>query len=184
MLQIEHQFEEFLGEFMVQLTGLLGFSRLKAGDKYEVALRYGKGQKWKSHGQIVKKGYQLDQLWSATETQFRPLIGESIAIRVTEGGGKLGKGKVVGFAQCETKDLFVSEKQELAIDLNEMGSLKLAFTVQWKPFKGEDLPMPSGATMNDMTAPPPSQYSGLPDSSQLPLRDPAMDNVSVLFLVA
>jgi len=41
------------------MTGLLGFSRLKAGDKYEVALRYGKGQKWKSNGQIVKKGYQL-----------------------------------------------------------------------------------------------------------------------------
>ena len=48
-----------MGEFIVDMTGLLGFSRLKAGDKYEVALRYGKGQKWKSNGQIVKKGYQL-----------------------------------------------------------------------------------------------------------------------------
>ena len=49
----------------------------------------------------------------------------------------------------------MSEKQELAIDLNEMGSLKLAFTVQWKPFKGEDLPMPSGASMADLSSPPP-----------------------------
>ena len=128
MLNIEHQFEEYLGEFSVEMTGLLGFSRLKAGDKYEVALRYGKGQKWKSNGQIVKKGYQLEQKWSETKTDFRPLIGESIAIRVSE-GRKIGKAVVVGFAQCETKDLFVSEKQELAIDLNEMGSLKLSFTV-------------------------------------------------------
>ena len=44
MVTIEHQFEEYLGEFIVDMTGLLGFSRLKAGDKYEVALRYGKGQ--------------------------------------------------------------------------------------------------------------------------------------------
>ena len=51
-----------MGEFIVDMTGLLGFSRLKAGDKYEVALRYGKGQKWKSNGQIVKKGYQLGEL--------------------------------------------------------------------------------------------------------------------------
>ena len=27
-----------MGEFIVDMTGLLGFSRLKAGDKYEVAL--------------------------------------------------------------------------------------------------------------------------------------------------
>ena len=57
----ENKFEEYLGEFIVDMTGLLGFSRLKAGDKYEVALRYGKGQKWKSNGQIVKKGYQLGE---------------------------------------------------------------------------------------------------------------------------
>ena len=102
MLNIEHQFEEYLGEFSVEMTCLLGFSRLKAGDKYEVALRYGKGQKWKSNGQIVKKGYQLEQKWSETKTDFRPLIGESIAIRVSE-GRKIGKAVVVGFAQCETK---------------------------------------------------------------------------------
>ena len=58
------KFEEYLGEFIVDMTGLLGFSRLKAGDKYEVALRYGKGQKWKSNGQIVKKGYQLGEVLS------------------------------------------------------------------------------------------------------------------------
>ena len=59
--------------------------------------------------------------------------------------------------KCETKDLFVSEKQELAIDLNEMGSLKLSFTVQWKPFKGEDLPMCSSglsAGYADLEPPP------------------------------
>ena len=44
----------------------------------------------------------------------------------------------------------MSEKQELAIDLNEMGSLKLSFTVQWKPFKNEELPnwgVPSSAEL-------------------------------------
>ena len=34
---------------------------------------------------------------------------------------KLGKGLVVGNVSCETKDLFNSDIQELAVDLNEMG---------------------------------------------------------------
>ena len=66
----ENKFEEYLGEFIVDMTGLLGFSRLKAGDKYEVALRYGKGQKWKSNGQIVKKGYQLGKISFSCDSEF------------------------------------------------------------------------------------------------------------------
>ena len=39
-----------------------------------------------------------EQIWSETSTTFKPLIGEAIAIRVSE-GRKIGKAVVVGFAQ-------------------------------------------------------------------------------------
>jgi len=86
----------------------------------------------------------------------------------------LSQEKVKILKKCETKDLFVSEKQELAIDLNEMGSLKLSFTVQWKPFKGEDLPMCSSglsAGYADLEPPP------IPDGPV------SADNVSIFFIV-
>lgn len=102
MLQYESEMQGYLGEFFVNMKGLLGFSRLKAGDQYEVTLRYGKGQKWKSQGHIEKMGFELKQTWSETETTFRPLIAEFIAIKVTE-ARKIGKGTVVGNVSCETK---------------------------------------------------------------------------------
>ena len=96
------------------MKGLLGFSRLKAGDQYEVTLRYGKGQKWKSQGKVDKEGFELKQHWSETETTFRPLIAEFIAIKVTE-ARKIGKGVVVGNVSCETKGTFSKRNQQYVL---------------------------------------------------------------------
>ena len=71
MLQHEQDMSSYLGEFSVKMKGLLGFSRLKAGDQYEVTLRYGKGQKWKSQGKVEKDGLNLKQSWTETDTLFR-----------------------------------------------------------------------------------------------------------------
>ena len=48
------------------------------------------------------------------------------------------------------KDLFNSDIQELAVDLNEMGSLKLSITVHWKPFVGEDIKISSANLRSDI----------------------------------
>ena len=56
----------------------------------------------------------------------------------------------MGNVSCETKDLFNSDIQELAVDLNEMGSLKLSITVHWKPFVGEDIKTISASLLGDL----------------------------------
>lgn len=78
-------------------------------------------------------------------------MGEFIAIKVTE-ARKIGKGVVVGNVSCETKDLFNSDMQQLDVELNEMGSLKLSIMVHWKPFVGEDIKPIGSAMLSEMAA--------------------------------
>jgi len=49
------------------------------------------------------------------------------------------------------QDLFNSDIQELAVDLNEMGSLKLSINVHWMPFVGEDIKLTTANLRNDIS---------------------------------
>ena len=59
--------------------------------------------------------------------------------------------------------------QELAVDLNEMGSLKLSITVHWKPFVGWEMKPINANLLSDMAG----RLTGTMD----PLRD--LDVVSI-----
>jgi len=39
---------------------------------------------------------------------------------------------VVGNVSCETKDLFAALPQVVAVDINDLGTLKLSLEVTWK----------------------------------------------------
>ena len=134
MQQLEKELESYLGRFHIKMKGLLGFARLKAGDNYEVSIKYG-GQRWKLKGQVKSS---FEQIWDSTEFVFKPKIGDIMAIKVSEARSVIRKQRVVGNVTCETRDLFSAELQELAIDLNSIGSLKISLNICWTPFDPED----------------------------------------------
>lgn len=39
---------------------------------------------------------------------------------------------VVGSVSCETKDLFAALPQTVAVDINDLGTIKLSLEVMWK----------------------------------------------------
>lgn len=39
---------------------------------------------------------------------------------------------VVGSVSCETKELFAALPQTLAVDINDLGTIKLSLEVTWK----------------------------------------------------
>uniref|UniRef100_A0A493TRH5 RHO family interacting cell polarization regulator 1 n=1 Tax=Anas platyrhynchos platyrhynchos TaxID=8840 RepID=A0A493TRH5_ANAPP len=47
---------------------------------------------------------------------------------------------VVGNVSCETKDLFAALPQVVAVDINDLGTLKLSLEVTWNPFDKDDQP--------------------------------------------
>ena len=139
MQQLERELESYLGRFHVKMKGLLGFARLKAGDNYEVTIKYG-GQRWKLKGQVKSS---FEQIWDSTDFIFKPKVGDIMAIKVAESRSVIRKQRVVGNVTCETKDLFSAELQELAIDLNSIGSLKISLNITWSPFDPNDPTAPS-----------------------------------------
>lgn len=134
MQALEKELESYLGRFHVKMKGLLGFARLKAGDNYEVSIKYG-GQRWKLKGQVKSS---FEQIWDSTDFIFKPKVGDIMAIKVSESRSVIRKQRVVGNVTCETRDLFSAELQELAIDLNSIGSLKISLNITWTPFDPTD----------------------------------------------
>ncbi|KAM9510345.1 LOW QUALITY PROTEIN: rho family-interacting cell polarization regulator 1-like [Guaruba guarouba] len=47
---------------------------------------------------------------------------------------------VMGSVSCETKDLFAALPQVVAVDINDLGTLKLSLEVTWNPFNKDDQP--------------------------------------------
>nr|XP_011756119.1 rho family-interacting cell polarization regulator 1 isoform X3 [Macaca nemestrina] len=118
-----------------QLPGLAGFARLCVGDQYEICMKYGR-QRWKLRGRIEGSGKQV---WDSEETIFLPLLTEFLSIKVTELKG-LANHVVVGSVSCETKDLFAALPQVVAVDINDLGTIKLSLEVTWSPFDKDDQP--------------------------------------------
>lgn len=133
MCMLENEIENQLGEFHIKMKGLAGFARLCAGDQYEIFMRYGR-QRWKLRGRIEINGKQV---WDSEEMVFLPLITEFLSIKVTE-LKSLANHVVVGNVSCETKDLFSAMPQTVAVDINDLGTIKLSLEVTWNPFDKDD----------------------------------------------
>ncbi|XP_077166147.1 rho family-interacting cell polarization regulator 1 isoform X2 [Paroedura picta] len=142
MCLLESELEGHLGEFHIKMKGLAGFARLCAGDQYEIFMRYGR-QRWKLRGRIEANNKQV---WDSEEMIFLPLITEFLSIKVTE-LKSLASHVVVGNVSCETKDLFAALPQVVAVDINDLGTIKLSLEVNWNPFDKEDQPS-SASTVN------------------------------------
>ncbi|XP_073534963.1 rho family-interacting cell polarization regulator 2 isoform X2 [Phyllobates terribilis] len=146
MCTVESEMENLLGEFYIKMKGLAGFARLCPGDQYEIFMRYGR-QRWKLKGKIEVNGKQS---WDGDEMFFVPLINSLISIKVTELKG-IATHILVGSVTCETKDLFASHPQAVAVDINDLGTIKLNLEVTWCPFDTEDL-TPSTGNLNKAAA--------------------------------
>nr|XP_045010437.1 rho family-interacting cell polarization regulator 1 isoform X2 [Jaculus jaculus] len=142
MCVLENELEAQLGEFHLRMKGLAGFARLCVGDQYEICMKYGR-QRWKLRGRIESSGKQV---WDSEETIFLPLLTEFLSIKVTELKG-LANHVVVGSVSCETKDLFAALPQVVAVDINDLGTIKLSLEVIWSPFDKDDQPS-AASTVN------------------------------------
>lgn len=133
MCSLESELESHMGEFHVKMKGLAGFARLCAGDQYEVLMRYGR-QRWRLRGRVEVSNKQI---WDSEEYIFMPLVTELLSIKVTE-LKSLANHVVVGSVSCEMLDLFCPLPQTLAVDINDLGTVKLNLEVTWSPFDKDD----------------------------------------------
>ncbi|XP_056908274.1 rho family-interacting cell polarization regulator 1 isoform X1 [Takifugu flavidus] len=133
MCVLENDLESHLGEFHIRMKGLAGFARLCAGDQYEIFMKYGR-QRWKLRGRIE---INAKQEWDSEEMVFLPLVSEFLSIKVTE-LKSLASHVVVGSVSCETKDLFAALPQMVAVDINDLGTIKLSLEVTWNPFDKDE----------------------------------------------
>ncbi|KAM9376131.1 LOW QUALITY PROTEIN: rho family-interacting cell polarization regulator 1 [Pholidichthys leucotaenia] len=133
MCVMESEFENQLGEFHIKMKGLAGFARLCAGDQYEIFMKYGR-QRWKLRGRME---LNAKQVWDSEETVFVPLINDFLSVKVTE-VKSLANHVIVGSVSCETKDLFAALPQMVAVDINDLGTIKLSLEVTWNPFDKDD----------------------------------------------
>lgn len=133
MCSLESELESHMGEFHVKMKGLAGFARLCAGDQYEVLMRYGR-QRWRLRGRVEVSNKQM---WDSEDYIFLPLITELLSIKVTE-LKSLANHVVVGSVSCEMLDLFCPLPQTLAVDINDLGTVKLNLEVTWSPFDKDD----------------------------------------------
>lgn len=133
MCSLESELESQMGEFHVKMKGLAGFARLCAGDQYEVLMRYGR-QRWRLRGRVEVSNKQM---WDSEEYIFLPLVVELLSIKVTE-LKSLANHVVVGSVSCEMLDLFCPLPQTLAVDINDLGTVKLNLEVTWSPFDKDD----------------------------------------------
>ncbi|XP_075796778.1 rho family-interacting cell polarization regulator 1 isoform X2 [Pelodiscus sinensis] len=147
MCLLENELESQLGEFHVKMKGLAGFARLCAGDQYEIGMKYGR-QRWKLRGRIEGNGKQV---WDSEEMVFLPLVTEFLSVKVTE-LKSLANHVVVGSVACETKDLFAALPQVVAVDINDLGTIKLSLEVTWNPFDKDDQPSASSTVNKAPTA--------------------------------
>uniref|UniRef100_A0A3P9IX77 FAM65 N-terminal domain-containing protein n=1 Tax=Oryzias latipes TaxID=8090 RepID=A0A3P9IX77_ORYLA len=127
MCSLESEIESQMGEFHVKMKGLAGFARLCAGDQYEVLMRYGR-QRWRLRGRVEVSNKQI---WDSEEYIFLPLVTELLSIKVTE-LKSLANHVVVGSVSCEMLDLFCPLPQTLAVDINDLGTVKLNLEVTWR----------------------------------------------------
>lgn len=171
MCVLESDLENLLGEFHVKMKGLAGFARLCVGDQYEIFMKYGR-QRWKLKGRIETNGKQV---WDSEEMHFQPLITEFLSIKVTE-LKSLASHVLVGNVACETKDLFAALPQVVAVDINDLGTIKLSLEVNWNPFDKDDQSSSASAVNKTATVKRFSMYNQSPPDTPS-LREQAFYNM-------
>ena len=130
--KIECEFEASIGSIMIEMKGIQGFARICPGDVFEITIKYGEGQKWKSRGKILKNN---DQVWDNQSVTFKALIDSVLSIKAVEVRG-FGKNITLGNKLCETRSLFSAHPQLMTVNLNNIGTLKLNLVVTWNPLHG------------------------------------------------
>lgn len=135
--KIESEFESSIGTIEIEMKGIQGFARICPGDVFEITIKYGEGQKWKSRGKILKNS---DQVWDNQSVTFKALIDQVLSIKAVEVRG-LGKNVTLGNKLCETRSLFSAHPQLMTVNLNNIGTLKLNLVVTWNPLHGVTGPL-------------------------------------------
>lgn len=197
MCHLEAELEVNLGVFIMKIEGIAGFARVCRGDVFEISFKYG-FQKWKSKCKVEKN---LSQTWENAEVMFYPMLADYLQIKVTEIRGIARSNIIIGSLEFDTSDFYQAEPQNLTIDVNEAGTIKLNVVISWSPFQivEEDLKnlnknsygkreraltesaVPNFPRPQSVVVPPPSKpepvstpSSVLPASSSLDLDDVPM----------
>lgn len=127
--KIEAEFESLMGSFMFTIEDIQGFARVCQGDVFEISIKYGDSQKFKTRISVLKDSRQK---CDNRQTVFKARISDVLAIKAYECKG-LGKRVLLGHKLCETRDLFTARSQLMTISLNQTGSIKLNLIVTWNP---------------------------------------------------
>lgn len=127
--RIESEFESFMGSFLLAIEDIQGFARVCQGDVFEITIKYGASQKFKTKISVLKDSRQKCE---NRQTVFKARIADILAIKAYECKG-LGKRVLLGHKLCETRDLFTARSQLMTISLNQTGSIKLNLIVTWNP---------------------------------------------------
>lgn len=127
--KIEQEFESFMGSFLLAIEDIQGFARVCQGDVFEITIKYGEAQKFKTRISVLKDNKQK---CDNRQTVFKARIADILAIKAYECKG-LGKRVLLGHKLCETRDLFTAQSQLMTISLNQTGSIKLNLIVTWNP---------------------------------------------------
>lgn len=127
--KIETEFESYMGTFLLVVEDIQGFARVCQGDVFEITIKYGDAQKFKSKISVLKDNKQK---CDNKQTFFKARIADILAIKAYECKG-LGKRVLLGHKLCETRDLFTARSQLMTISLNQTGSIKLNLVVTWNP---------------------------------------------------
>ncbi|XP_035206458.1 rho family-interacting cell polarization regulator 2-like isoform X2 [Stegodyphus dumicola] len=146
MCTYENHLELLMGTLQFEMKGIQGFARICSGDVFEVVLKHG-DQKWKTRGRVARNG---EQLWENKYVLFKSLFNEPLCIKAVEVRG-LGKNILLGNKFCETRDLFSPHPQQMTINLNQSGSLKLNLVITWNSISASAekicVPVPPSAGM-------------------------------------
>lgn len=127
--RIETDFETYMGSFLLAIEDIQGFARVCQGDVFEISIKYGDSQKFKTKISVLKDNRQRCDNKQAV---FKARIADVLAIKAYECKG-LGKRVLLGHKLCETRDLFTARSQLMTISLNQTGSIKLNLIVTWNP---------------------------------------------------
>uniref|UniRef100_A0AAQ5Z9D3 FAM65 N-terminal domain-containing protein n=1 Tax=Amphiprion ocellaris TaxID=80972 RepID=A0AAQ5Z9D3_AMPOC len=135
MCVLESELENQLGEFHIKMKGKITDALMYclALPLKTIFMKYGR-QRWKLRGRME---LNAKQVWDSEEMVFLPLINDFLSVKVTE-VKSLANHVVVGSVSCETKDLFAALPQTVAVDINDLGTIKLSLEVTWNPFDKDD----------------------------------------------
>lgn len=164
--KIETEFESLMGSFLLVIEDIQGFARVCQGDVFEISIKYGDSQKFKTRISVLKDSRQK---CDSRQTVFKARISDILAIKAYECKG-LGKRVLLGHKLCETRDLFTARSQLMTISLNQTGSIKLNLIVTWNPLhlspnSSSALP---GVDISHISLPPTPVSSTLSSLSSVP----------------